>query len=235
MRNTIEYRVWGRCALFTDPVTKLGGEKCSYHIPTYEAIKGITESIYWKPTFVWIVDRIRVMAPIRTQTKGVKPLKYSEGGNDLSIYTYLTNVEYQVQAHFEWNLHRPELERDRVEGKHFTIAQRMLDRGGRRDVFLGSRECQAYVEPHTFGAGSGVYDGVTEIGFGLMLHGLDYPDETGRAEMSARFWHPVLRRGIVDFPRPDACEMRTRLRSTRPKAFVPGVTFSGLQEEGLLP
>ncbi|MCA6072990.1 MAG: CRISPR-associated protein Cas5, partial [Endomicrobium sp.] len=37
--------MWGKFALFTDPITKLGGEKCSYQIPTYEAIKGITESI----------------------------------------------------------------------------------------------------------------------------------------------------------------------------------------------
>ena len=24
--------------MFTDPLTKVGGEKCSYHIPTYEAL-----------------------------------------------------------------------------------------------------------------------------------------------------------------------------------------------------
>ena len=30
-------------ALFAEPITKLGGEKCSYQIPTYEAIKGITK------------------------------------------------------------------------------------------------------------------------------------------------------------------------------------------------
>ena len=47
-RNTIEYMVYGDYALFSDPVTRVGGEKTSYHIPTYEALKGITESIYWK-------------------------------------------------------------------------------------------------------------------------------------------------------------------------------------------
>ncbi len=26
-RNTIEFKVWGRHALFTDPVTRIGGEK----------------------------------------------------------------------------------------------------------------------------------------------------------------------------------------------------------------
>ena len=55
-RNSIEFKVWGRYALFTDPLTRIGGEKCSYHLPTYEALKGIAKSIYWKPTFVWVVD-----------------------------------------------------------------------------------------------------------------------------------------------------------------------------------
>ena len=87
MNNTISFLVRGRHALFSDPVTRVGGEKCSYHVPTYEALKGIVKSVYWKPTLIWIVDRVRVMRPFRTQTKGVKPLKYAGGGNDLSIYT----------------------------------------------------------------------------------------------------------------------------------------------------
>ena len=120
-KNTIEFRVWGRYAMFTDPLTRVGGEKCSYHLPTYEALKGIVKSIYWKPTFIWHIDQVRVMKRIRTQTKGMKPLDYVSGGNTLAIYTYLTgdpdpvtkepSVEYQVRAHFEWNEHRPELKK----------------------------------------------------------------------------------------------------------------------------
>ena len=34
MKNEISYRVWGRYALFTDPATKIGGEKSSLQIPT---------------------------------------------------------------------------------------------------------------------------------------------------------------------------------------------------------
>jgi CRISPR-associated protein Cas5d len=68
-RNTIEFRLWGRYAMFTDPLTKIGGEKCSYQVPTYEALKGIAKSIYWKPTFIWVIDEVRVMKRIRTQTK----------------------------------------------------------------------------------------------------------------------------------------------------------------------
>ena len=43
--NIIEYSVFGEYALFTDPISKTGGEKFSYQIPTYQALKGITESL----------------------------------------------------------------------------------------------------------------------------------------------------------------------------------------------
>ena len=65
--NIIEYKVSGRYALFTDPLSKTGGEKYSYQIPTYQALKGITESIYWKPTITWIIDACRVMKPVQTE------------------------------------------------------------------------------------------------------------------------------------------------------------------------
>ena len=58
MRNAIEFQVYGRMALFTDPITKIGGERSSYAVPTYQTLKGITESIYWKPTIIWIIDEI---------------------------------------------------------------------------------------------------------------------------------------------------------------------------------
>ena len=127
-KNAIEYKVYGKYALFTDPLTKTGGEKMSYQVPTYQALKGITESIYWKPTFTWVIDECRVMHPIRTESKGIRPIKY-QGGNDLASYTYLKDVEYRVKAHFVWNENRPDLVNDRNENKHYQIAKRMLETG----------------------------------------------------------------------------------------------------------
>lgn len=101
-RNTIEFEVCGDYALFSDVLTRPSGEKCTYDIPTYEAIKGIVHSIYFKPTILWKVDAVRIMNPIRTERKGMRPLKMN-GENDLAYYTYLRNVCYQVRAHFEWN------------------------------------------------------------------------------------------------------------------------------------
>jgi CRISPR-associated protein Cas5d len=230
----ISFKVWGRYALFTDPLTRVGGEKCSYHLPTYEAIKGICKSIYWKPTFTWVVDEVRVMRRIRTQTKGTKPLFYGESKKSthgLAIYTFLADVEYQVHAHLEWNLCRPELESDRDITKHLIVAHRMLKRGGRQDIFLGTRDCQGYVEPCEFDSGTGDYDGTGELAYGLMFHGFDYPDETGDGKLHARFWKPTLRDGVIHFPRPEKCAIRKFVRDMQVKQFVTEKNLRGVDSE----
>jgi len=228
MRNRIDFKVTGRFALFTDPLTKIGGEKCSYHIPTYEALKGVAKSVYWKPTFIWVIDKVRIMRRIRTQSKSMKPLVFS-GGNSLAIYTYLSDVEYQVQAHFEWNEHRADLSVDRDIDKHWHVARRMVDKGGRQDIFLGTRECQGYVETCAFGEGEGAYDGYGDLEYGLMFHGFDYPDETGTTELHSRFWRPVMRDGVVEFIKPEECTIRKFVREMKPNP----PSSNGLQEEGL--
>lgn len=227
-KNSIEFKVSGRYALFSDPINRIGGEKFTYQVPTYQALKGILESVYWKPTIIWIIDEVRVMNLIKTQSQGIRPINF-DGGNTLSIYTYLTNVEYQVRAHFEWNYNRPNLKDDRNENKHYLIAKRMINRGGRRDIFLGTRECQGYVEPCKFGEGAGAYDNYGEISFGLMFHGFDYPDETGEDKLIARLWTPVMNNGYIKFLKPNECTVKRELSSMKPKAFNEN-NFSGTEE-----
>jgi len=214
-RNSIEFKITGRYALFSDPVTRVGGEKFSYQVPTYQALKGITESIYWKPTFVWYIDAVRIMKKIQTESKGIKPIRMNDGKNDLSYYTYLRGdkdkyLEYQVIAHFEWNEYRKDLEVDRNENKHHNIAKRCVEKGGRRDIFLGTRECQGYVEPCVFGEGTSDYDQYGELDFGVQLHGYDYPDETGKDELVVRLWRAKMIDGIIKFPMPKDCEPSLR-------------------------
>ena len=229
-RNSIEFKVWGRYALFTDPLTKVGGEKFSYQVPTYEALKGICKSIYWKPTIVWVIDDVRVMKRIRTQTKGTKPQEFS-GGNTLAIYTFLADVEYQVRAHFEWNTARSELEGDHNEHKHHNVAKRMLERGGRQDIFLGTRDCQGYVEPCEFGSGTSELDGAGELALGLMFHGFDYPDEVGGDALHARFARIITYDGVIHFDRPEQCDVRKRVRAMSVKSFSTGESLLAVDDE----
>lgn len=240
--NIVEFEVTGDYGLFSDPITRAGGEKCSYQIPTYEALKGIMASIYWKPTLIWVIDQVRVMNRIQTEVKGIRTIKYSEKNSDkkidLSYYTYLKQCRYQVRAHFEWNMNRPELAADRIENKHHDKAKKMVRKGGRRDVFLGTRECQAYVKPCVFGAGPGYYDDLSELAFGLMYHGITYADEAWdemtRGKMTANFWYPVMRHGVISFPTPWDIppDQKKTIREMNMKVFRPGENFTGLLEFG---
>lgn len=231
-RNSVEFRITGRYALFSDPVTRVGGEKFSYQTPTYQAIKGILESVYWKPTLIWYIDAVRIMNKIQTESKGIKPIKMN-GGNDLAYYTYLRDVEYQVLAHFEWNMNRENLKQDRNEHKHHNMAKRSIKKGGRRDIFLGARECQGYVEPCVFGEGKGFYDNYGELDFGIQFHGFDYPDETGKDELVVRLWRDQMSNGIIQFPSPDECdpELKRFIRKMKAKKFEDGDNFKSIEND----
>lgn len=227
--NFVEFQVIGDYALFSEPITRMGGEKCTYPVPTYEALKGILASVYWKPTIIWYIDAVRIMESIQTEVKSRRPLIYKPKNddikNDLSFYTYLKNVRYQVRAHFEWNDNRPELSADWNENKHHCVAKRMIQKGGRRDVFLGTRECQGYVEPCVFGEESGAYDSIPSLNFGLMFHGFTYPDEAYSSKtqgmMTANFWYPTMENGVIVFPRPEECPLHKPLRKMEMKIFKP--------------
>ena len=224
-RNTIEFEVEGAYALFSDPVMRAAGEKTSYHIPTYEALRGIVEGIYWKPTIRWIVDAVRVMNPIQTETKGIRPI-YFNGGNTLAYYTYLKDVRYQVRAHFEFNLNHPELEADRDENKHHNIAKRMVERGGRKNIFLGTSECPAFVKPCVFGEEEGYYDDkmIGKMDYGFMYHGFTYPEDADlpedKGKKTVRFWTPVVKeKGIIDFTKPNDCTCKRFVKNMERKVF----------------
>lgn len=201
-------------------------------LPTYQALKGICESIYWKPSIFWVVDSVKIVNKIQTESKGIRPIKYN-GGNDLSRYLYLKDVVYVVTAHFEFNLNRPELKKDHNENKHYFIAKRSLERGGRRDVFLGVRECQAYAEPVNFNDEKSYYEDMGEMEFGMQYHSLSYPDENGKDQLLTRFWYPKMIDGVINFCRPEECPKEVEIRKMEAKVF--GVeNFSGLEEGQLL-
>lgn len=233
MFNQVELKVYGDYALFTDPLTKIGGEKFTYSIPTYEALNGIMQAIYWKPTFMWVIDECRVMNRIQTEAKGIRPIKYT-GGNDLANYTYLKNVEYQIKAHMEWNLNYPDLKGDRDKKKHLAIFKRSLKKGGRRSIFLGASECPAYAETCEFGSGKGYYDN-DNLRFGIMYHGLTYANqavrENEKRHITTRLWDASMENGIIKFPHPEECQIRKIGPKESLKPFSEdNVTFAAEEE-----
>ena len=134
-------------------------------------------------------------------------------------------------------MNRPELADDRNENKHHEIARKMIRKGGRRDVFLGTRECQAYVEPCAFGEGEGYYDDLPQLTFGVMYHGITYADEAYSAEtkdkMTVHMWRPVMENGIIRFPRPEDCPIHKVIKEMKMKPFGAELgNFTGLREYG---
>lgn len=216
--NGIEFSVYGDYALFTNPLTRMGGEKSTYSVPTYDALRGIVESIYWKPSLLMVIDSVRVMNQIKMESKGIRPINYS-GGNTLANYTYLRDVHYKVRAYFVFNPHRPDLKYDHNEEKHHNILKRSLKIGGRRDIYLGTRECQAYVEPTNFDEGESFYDDTVDMHLGTMVHGFNYPDETGKKELSVRLWNPIMKNGVIKFIKPDECTIERPISKFEPKVF----------------
>ena len=107
----------------------------------------------------------------------------------------------------------------------------MLEKGGRQDIFLGTRDCQGYVEPCEFGEGESPYANIDELGFGLMFHGFDYPDETGVDELRSRFWRATMRHGIIEFPRPENCEINRFVRVMTAKEFALGESVLAVEQE----
>ena len=100
----LDFHVWGDYALFSNPITSLSGELCSYQVPTFSALRGITESIYWKPTISWRPVSVRIMNPIRFEARSRKLPNYYGPGCDLGYRTYLKDVSYQVRVALNWSL-----------------------------------------------------------------------------------------------------------------------------------
>lgn len=221
--TTLELVVEGPYALFSNPIFRVGGEKVSYAIPTYAAMVGILKSVYWKPTFTWVIDEVRIMNRIRTEAKGIRKLMWHKPTADLSKNRYLKDVRYQVRAHIEWNRNHPELDDDRSYAKHMAIARRALERGGRRDVWLGTRECQAYVSPCVFGEGPGYYDNAGVEVYDPMYHGYTYPDESYSKDtagyLTERYWIPDVVDGVIRYCRPEQCPIQRPIREMTAKTF----------------
>ncbi len=222
--NPFYMRVYGDYALFTDPMTKGGGEKFTYQVPSYQAIKGIVEACYWKPTLYYVIDSIKIMNQIKTETKGIlSPMK--DGSKDLNYYTYLRDVEYLVKFHFKWSDNRLDLPNDRNEKKHEQILLRSMKRGGRRDVFLGTRECIGHIErirKEDYERAKSHYEGES-ISLGVMFHSFIYPDEAyddeTEGELMSNFHPIVMTNGEIKFVEPKDCKIKHSLGNYSIKHF----------------
>ncbi len=222
--NPFYMKVFGDYALFTDPMTKGGGEKFTYQVPTYQALKGIVEACYWKPSLYYVIDSVKVIKQIKTEAKGIlSPMK--DGGKDRNYYTYLRDVEYLIKYHFKWNVNRLDLAYDWNEKKHEQILLRSMNKGGRRDIFLGTRECVGYIErihKNYFNQTKSYYEG-ENVSLGIMFHSFTYPseayDEKTKKVLTSNFAPITMHDGVINFIEPKDCSIKHTLGEYAIKKF----------------
>lgn len=244
-------KVYGDYALFTDPMSKGGGEKFTYQVPTYQALKGIVEASYWKPSIYYVIDEVKVLNPVKMETRGVLlPLGTSDSktgipNKDLSYFTYLKDVAYAIKFYFEWNEQFPDMKADWDEKKHEQIILRSMSRGGRRDIFLGTRECIGYVQrlrESDYEALQPVKTG--DVSYGIMFHSFVYPGFANQdtreprqkgvtqsytdGHLYSNFTSIFMRDGVIKFIRPEECEITHKLR---PYPKLKDIRYMSVDEE----
>jgi len=64
-----------------------------------------------------------------------------------------------------------------------------------------------------------------------MFHGFDYPDEVGGDELHGRFWHATMKKGVLEFPRPEDCTSRRFIRKMEIKEFSEGSNLLSVTAE----
>jgi CRISPR-associated protein Cas5d len=208
----VKLRVWGNLACFTRPEFKT--ERVSYDVMTPTAAKGILESIYWKPEIKWVIDKIHVYnLPTFISVKRNEILQKAKfpKGNDLKSETtekftlnapeqiiqrngtYLRDVEYIIEAHFETK---------DDPAKHINVFNRRAQKG------------QCFMQPHfgleEFAANFELVEGevpkskltgITDLGymlFDMQFEGFNKKDEIWSDKVSPKFYRPIMIDGVID-------------------------------------
>lgn len=207
-------RVWGEWALFTRP--EFGAERISYDVITPSAACGILEQIWWKPAMRWVIERIHVLAPIRTAsvrrnevgcklppgrvraameagtTEGVAIVVEDERQQRASLM--LRDVDYVIEARAALSRHAG---RGETIAKHAGAFRRRAQRGQCiAQPYLGTRECTAWFEPVGTLPRSALAASERDRNLGWMLHGIDY----GPADRRARWFDARMRGGVIEVP-----------------------------------
>ena len=103
--------------------------------------------------------------------------------------------------------------------------ERSLLKGGRRDIFLGTRECVGHVEAineEAYLAAKSYYEN-QNLSFGIMFHSFSFPSSDNE-KLQSYFTHTVMYNGIIHFKSQEECEFRNELSSYQirpPKQIKP--------------
>ena len=149
--------VSGDFACFTRPEMKV--ERVSYDVMTPSSARAVFESILWKPSIRWHIDKIEVLKPIRwisirrnevgavisvrnaqeAMNKGTGQLGLNiEDERQQRAGLFLRDVTYRIHAHFELQLNAGE---NNTAAKFMDMFERRAEKGQCvNQPYLGCRE-----------------------------------------------------------------------------------------------
>jgi CRISPR-associated protein Cas5d len=200
----------GDYACFSRPELKV--ERVSYDVITPSAARGILEAVFWKPAIRYVIDEIKVCAPIRFEN-----IRRNEVNSKASANSYiyaaddraqraaliLKGVRYVVTAHFEpAKLGDGDKTEDGAfnHGKFAEMIKRRLQKGQcYHTPYLGTREfpaCIRLIENEE----EGPKPIVKNRNFGLMLYDIDYKkDATGNiTAFEPMYFLANMQNGVID-------------------------------------
>jgi CRISPR-associated protein Cas5d len=217
MAYGIRLLVWGDRALFTRPEMKV--ERVSYDVITPSAARGIVEAIHWKPAICWVIDRIRVLKPIRfdnirrnevaskASASNARSARKAGTLDNLAIFvdedrqqrasTILRNVAYVIEAHFVLT---DKAGADDTVGKHLDIFNRRARKGQCFQMpCFGVREFPADFRLLEEGEEAPRPDESLlkpePVDLGWMLHDIDFDNA-----MTPHFFRASMKDGVIDVP-----------------------------------
>ncbi|MFW6028978.1 MAG: type I-C CRISPR-associated protein Cas5c [Halanaerobiales bacterium] len=205
----VQVKVWGDFACFTRPDMKV--ERMSYRVMTPSAARGILSSIFWKPEFHWIIQKIKILNPIRhisvrrnevkqkisprsvkTWMKNKKHDRYFADQDRTQRNTLaLRDVSYIIEANIQLKKHAENIH----PAKYRDQFRRRVNKGKcYKRPYLGNREFSAYFAPVD---GSEKAIDVSDQ-LGRMLFDLQY--DNGEDRNKPIFFNAELMNGVMDIP-----------------------------------
>ena len=202
----LQVEVWGEFACFTRPEMKV--ERVSYPVMTPSAARGVLEAIFWKPEFIWRVEEIAVLRPIRffsilrnevnTRASERAAKGWAANGGAFIVeddraqrHTLaLRDVRYRISARIDLRPHAT----DDVAKYRDQFLRRVADGRCFATPYLGCREFSAAFGP----PGNSPPIALSEQ-LGSMLLDIDYA-AGGDGRGSPRFFDAKLESGVLCVP-----------------------------------
>ena len=232
--KSVRLQVAGEFACFTRPEMKV--ERVSYDVITPSAARGVLEAVFWKPEFRWVVERLRVLKPIRFTNLRRNEMKQKvpagsvksamkKGSGFLGFYvddgdnrqqraaTILRDVAYIIEARIEL------LDQSEHPKKYFEMFKRRAEKGQCfHRPYLGCREFPADFEWVDGDPPNSELTGTQDLGY--MLHDFEFTPATGndydfieshagqKLNAMPRFFRATMTDGVIDVPALNGEEVR---------------------------